>query len=67
MNRIVSVFPPNFNKFNSSTNNELNNNAKENIAMADAGALFLDRIREVWIDHIACMSKLRDVLKYMVS
>lgn len=33
---------------------------------AAAGQLYLDRLREVWDDHMACMSKLRDVLKYMV-
>lgn len=40
--------------------------ASENVAAAAAGQLFLDRLRDVWNDHIACMSKLRDVLKYLV-
>jgi hypothetical protein len=26
----------------------------------------LKAVREVWDDHVACMKKLRDVLKYMV-
>ncbi|GEM06638.1 cullin 3 [Rhodotorula toruloides] len=39
--------------------------ASENVAAAAAGQLFLDRLRDVWDDHIACMSKLRDVLKYL--
>lgn len=38
----------------------------ESVATAAAGQLFLDRLREVWDDHIACMSKIRDVLKYLV-
>ncbi|TNY24532.1 Cullin-domain-containing protein [Rhodotorula diobovata] len=37
----------------------------ESVATAAAGQLFLDRLREVWDDHIACMSKVRDVLKYL--
>ncbi|GJN87607.1 hypothetical protein Rhopal_000562-T1 [Rhodotorula paludigena] len=39
--------------------------ATENVATAAAGQLFLDKLRDVWDDHIACMSKLRDVLKYL--
>ncbi|BGO96947.1 hypothetical protein JCM10021v2_000583 [Rhodotorula toruloides] len=39
--------------------------ASENVAAAAAGQLFLDRLRDVWDDHIACLSKLRDVLKYL--
>ncbi|BGP38828.1 hypothetical protein JCM10449v2_002766 [Rhodotorula kratochvilovae] len=39
--------------------------ANENVATAAAGQLFLDRLRDVWDDHIACMSKIRDVLKYL--
>ncbi|GAA5944285.1 hypothetical protein JCM3775_003311 [Rhodotorula graminis] len=37
----------------------------ESVATAAAGQLFLDRLRDVWDDHIACMSKIRDVLKYL--
>ncbi|CEQ41447.1 SPOSA6832_03156, partial [Sporobolomyces salmonicolor] len=39
--------------------------ASEDVAQAAEGQLFLDRVREVWDDHMACMSKLRDVLKYL--
>ncbi|GAA6027978.1 hypothetical protein JCM8097_001811 [Rhodosporidiobolus ruineniae] len=39
--------------------------ATENVAQAAAGQLFLDTLKDVWADHTACMSKLRDVLKYL--
>ncbi|GAA5912517.1 hypothetical protein JCM6882_004789, partial [Rhodosporidiobolus microsporus] len=39
--------------------------ATENVAQAQAGQLFLDTLKDVWADHTACMSKLRDVLKYL--
>lgn len=39
----------------------------EDVSRAAEGQLFLDRLRDVWEDHTACMSKLKDVLKYLVS
>jgi hypothetical protein len=36
------------------------------VSRAAEGQLFLDRLRDVWEDHTACMSKLKDVLKYLV-
>ncbi|KAK4058456.1 hypothetical protein OIO90_000615 [Microbotryomycetes sp. JL221] len=36
-----------------------------NMQAASAAELFLNRIKDVWDDHMACMSKLRDVFKYM--
>ncbi|BGP14809.1 hypothetical protein JCM10213v2_002764 [Rhodosporidiobolus nylandii] len=39
--------------------------ATENVSQAAAGQLFLDTVKDVWADHTACMSKLRDVLKYL--
>lgn len=41
--------------------------AASNMAAAEAGQLFLDRVKEVWDDHSACMGKLKDVFKYMVG
>jgi len=41
--------------------------ANEDVSRAAEGQLFLDRMRDVWEDHCACMSKLKDVLKYLVS
>jgi len=40
--------------------------ANEDVSRAAEGQLFLDRLRDVWEDHTACMSKLKDVLKYLV-
>jgi cullin 3 len=37
------------------------------IAKTQAGERFLKAIRDTWDDHCACMSKVRDVLKYVVS
>ncbi|GAA5958697.1 hypothetical protein JCM3765_006007 [Sporobolomyces pararoseus] len=37
----------------------------EDVSRAAEGQLFLDRLRDVWEDHTACMSKLKDVLKYL--
>ncbi|GAA6063234.1 hypothetical protein JCM10212_005841 [Sporobolomyces blumeae] len=42
-----------------------NGGGNEDVARATEGQLFLDRIREVWEDHTACMSKVKDVLKYL--
>ncbi|GAA5916504.1 cullin family protein [Sporobolomyces salmoneus] len=39
--------------------------ANEDVSRAAEGQLFLDRLRDVWDDHTACMSKLKDVLKYL--
>ncbi|GAA5935658.1 cullin family protein [Sporobolomyces koalae] len=39
--------------------------SNEDVSRAAEGQLFLDRIRDVWDDHTACMSKLKDVLKYL--
>lgn len=66
--KIVPVFPQSANAIASSSAGQAGTSAaaSENIAAAAAGQLFLDRVRDVWEDHIACMSKLRDVLKYLV-
>ncbi|GAA5975531.1 hypothetical protein JCM10908_005192 [Rhodotorula pacifica] len=65
--KIVPVFPQSANAIASSSAGQAGTSAaaSENIAAAAAGQLFLDRVRDVWEDHIACMSKLRDVLKYL--
>lgn len=39
--------------------------SSEDVSRAAEGQLFLDRLRDVWEDHNACMSKLKDVLKYL--
>ena len=39
----------------------------DNIQKAQNGERFLKAVREAWDDHIGSMSKLRDLLKYMVS
>lgn len=31
------------------------------------GERFLKVVKEIWDDHVACMGKLRDVFKYLVS
>jgi cullin 3 len=36
-------------------------------ASGQQGEKFLNALRGVWDDHTACMSKLKDLLKYMVS
>lgn len=66
--KIVPVFPQSANAIASSSAGQAGTSAvaSENIAAAAAGQLFLDRIRDVWDDHIVCMGKLRDVLKYLV-
>ena len=35
-------------------------------AQGQAGERFLAAVKGVWDDQVACLSKLRDVLKYMV-
>lgn len=37
------------------------------VARTQAGERLLKAVRDTWDDHCACMSKLRDVLKYVVS
>lgn len=37
------------------------------VARTQAGERFLKAVRDTWDDHCACMGKLRDVLKYVVS
>lgn len=39
----------------------------ENVQKASEGERLLKAIRDVWDDHIGSMTKLRDLLKYMVS
>lgn len=57
---VVPVFPP------SSSLASVAGYGTDSMVSAAAGQLFLTKLREVWNDHIACMSKLRDVLRYMV-
>lgn len=65
--RIVPVFPPSSGSVNLSAGTVSQAGSSANmISAASAGQLFLDSLREVWEDHMACMSKLRDVFKYMV-
>lgn len=35
-------------------------------SQGQAGERFLAAVKSIWDDHVACLSKLRDVLKYMV-
>lgn len=69
--KIIPAFPPSTNASSSlavGTSTQLGSaSASGNVAAAAAGQLFLDRVRDLWDDHIACMGKLRDILKYMVS
>jgi len=37
------------------------------VAKTQSGERFLKAVRDTWDDHCACMSKIRDVLKYVVS
>ncbi|PLW50802.1 hypothetical protein PCANC_14292 [Puccinia coronata f. sp. avenae] len=39
--------------------------ASERLSVIQSQERFLKAVREVWDDHVACMKKLRDVLKYM--
>ena len=55
--KIVPVYPP----------HSGGESASSNVTQAAAGQLFLDSLRALWDDHLTCMGKLRDVLKYMVS
>lgn len=45
----------------------LDDDSMDKQATAQEGEKFLGSIKGVWDDHIACMSKLKDLLKYMVS
>mgnify|MGYP001570438998 FL=1 len=67
---IVPVFPPSTASASlasgSGSGTHSGPGAAANVAAAAAAQLFLDRVKAVWDDHMACMSKLRDVLKYMV-
>lgn len=40
-------------------------NASERLSVIQSQERFLKAVRDVWDDHVACMKKLRDVLKYM--
>ncbi|KAM0754709.1 Cullin-domain-containing protein [Meredithblackwellia eburnea MCA 4105] len=65
---IVPAFPPSSSSASLTTTSASSSataNASANVQAAQAGQLFLDRIKAVWDDHTACMGKLRDVLKYM--
>lgn len=42
-------------------------NPTDRLALVQAGDQFLKAVKGVWDDHVSCMRKLRDVLKYMVS
>ncbi|ORY88874.1 Cullin-domain-containing protein [Leucosporidium creatinivorum] len=67
-NKIVPVFPPSVAvsvASGSGTQSGGQQAAASNMAQAEAGQLFLDRVKEVWDDHSACMGKLKDVFKYM--
>ncbi|GAA6008585.1 hypothetical protein JCM10207_007167 [Rhodosporidiobolus poonsookiae] len=65
--KIVPVFPKGASAVASASGTQSGSSvvATENVAQAAAGQLFLDTLRSVWDDHTACMSKLRDVLKYL--
>ncbi|KAA1130584.1 Cullin-3, variant 2 [Puccinia graminis f. sp. tritici] len=43
----------------------VNGSASERLSVIQSQERFLKSVREVWDDHVACMKKLRDVLKYM--
>lgn len=45
----------------------VSSDAMELQASAQEGEKFLAALKAVWDDHTACMSKLKDLLKYMVS
>ncbi|MBW0469608.1 hypothetical protein O181_009323 [Austropuccinia psidii MF-1] len=43
----------------------ISGNAFERLSVIQSQERFLKAVREVWDDHVTCMKKLRDVLKYM--
>ncbi|KDE04922.1 hypothetical protein MVLG_04678 [Microbotryum lychnidis-dioicae p1A1 Lamole] len=55
--RIVPKFPPTLDQSGASS--------QGNFSAASAAQVFLDAVKDVWDDHMASMSKLRDVFKYM--
>ncbi|KAK4051822.1 hypothetical protein OIV83_002527 [Microbotryomycetes sp. JL201] len=65
--RIVPVFPPmaTTDSLASGTESSAGPSSSSNVQAASAAELFLDRVKDVWDDHIACMSKLRRVFTYM--
>ncbi|KAM0788414.1 hypothetical protein ACM66B_001551 [Microbotryomycetes sp. NB124-2] len=65
--RIVPVFPPTTttDSLASGSDSRAGPSGSSNVQAANAAELFLDRIKDVWDDHIACMSKLRRVFTYM--
>jgi cullin 3 len=66
--KIVPVFPHSASAVasGSGTQGGMSTTATENVAQAEGARVFLDTLKDVWADHIACMNKLRDVLKYLV-
>lgn len=44
----------------------ISGNPADRLTVIQAQERFLKAVRDVWDDHVACMKKLRDVLKYMV-
>lgn len=45
----------------------ISGNAGDRLTVIQSQERLLKSVREVWDDHVACMKKLRDVLKYMVG
>ncbi|KAG0150085.1 hypothetical protein CROQUDRAFT_652767 [Cronartium quercuum f. sp. fusiforme G11] len=43
----------------------ISGNAADRLTVIQSQERFLKAVRDVWDDHVACMKKLRDVLKYM--
>lgn len=66
--KIVPTFPHSASAVasGSGTTGGMSVTATENVAQAEGGRVFLDTLKDVWADHNACLSKLRDVLKYLV-
>lgn len=64
--KIGPVFPASGTLSGASTQaaRDANNTSAE--ASAQQGETFLTAVKQVWDDHLVCMSKLKDVLKYMV-
>lgn len=64
--KIGPAFPSSSLVGGSSTQAARDVNSTSGEASAQQGETFLTAVKQVWDDHLVCMSKLKDVLKYMV-
>jgi len=64
--KIGPAFPSSGLVASGSTQASRDANSTSGEAAAQQGETFLNAVKQVWDDHLVCMSKLKDVLKYMV-